>query len=268
MTGFGINVLGFGSGGGAAPFEFAVSSNTTNANIRTLADAAGYSGTGKIVMTINSSVYIYSTSTSYPALTISEADATVINNGKILGKGGATGKEAIYISSSGVTVTNASGAYIAGGGGDGSRGIAGGNSGYGLGGYGAGGGGTPNTTGANGGVSGNGNVAGGGYGGGAGGGGGYGGRDDGDSGYGYGGSGGMIVPGSGGAGAGGAGGAGGSAGGAGGNSYSLRGGGGGGGWGAQGGAGQSNSAGGAGGAAINATGSYTLSNSGTLYGSS
>ena len=110
MTGFGINVLGFGSGGGAAPFEFTVSSNTTNANIRTLADAAGYSGAGKIIMTVNSSVYIYATDIGTPALTIAEDDATVINNGKILGKGGSTGKEAIYISSSGVTITNASGA--------------------------------------------------------------------------------------------------------------------------------------------------------------
>ena len=118
---FGYQVLGFGVGSAsaAAAFEFTVSSNTTNANIRTLADAAGYSGSGPITMTVNSGVYVYATSAT-PALTIAEDDATVINNGKILGKGGTTGKEAIYISSSGVTITNASGAYIAGGGGDGS----------------------------------------------------------------------------------------------------------------------------------------------------
>ncbi len=128
MSGFGYNVLGFGSGGGAAPFEFTVSSNTTDANIRTLADAAGYSGRGAIIMTVNSSVYIYSTDTSTPALTIEEDDATVINNGNIIGKGsngatdraaGGAGGKGINITSSGVTITNASGAYIAGGGGGG-----------------------------------------------------------------------------------------------------------------------------------------------------
>ena len=104
--------------------------------------AAGYSGSGPITMTVNSGVYVYATSAT-PALTIAEDDATVINNGKILGKGGTTGKEAIYISSSGVTITNASGAYIAGGGGDGSYSAVT-NSGQGGGGGGAGGGGGQN----------------------------------------------------------------------------------------------------------------------------
>ena len=119
-------------------------------------------------LTIPSSLWIWSDSTSTAALII-DIPCIIVNNGKILGKGGAggtgnangsAGGPAININSgvTGVTITNASGAYIAGGGGGGA-GIGGagggGGSGGGVGGnsntYEAGGtGGILNASGANG----------------------------------------------------------------------------------------------------------------------
>ena len=258
--------------------------------------------------------WVWSDNTSTAAMTI-DIPCTVINNGKIIGKGGrgagtnsthgANGGPAINVTSSGVTITNASGAYIAGGGGGGGAGGSyssnqgagttggGGGAGGGMGGdgtsssgNGGGAGGILNATGSNGSYTepytgGSDSGVGSGYGGGAGGGGGgtlrY-------SGWGDGGGGGRILPGSGGTGGfstaqsgirsrGGNGGSGGSAG-----SYysnscdgsSCGGGGhGGGGWGASGssgGGGNVGTNGGSGGAAITGT-SRTLSNSGTIYGS-
>lgn len=189
--------------------------------------------------------------------------------------------------SSTLTVINNSGAYIAGGGGGGAYILGGGGAGGGYGGqngysngnnqYG-GVGGSLGNSGTNGnfpygGVPNHGSI---GSGGGAGGGGGgFTINNVGGTNYGYqafGGGGGRILPGSGGA-AGGsnagmAGSAGGSAGNAAANATSL-GGGGGGGWGAAGGGhygGNGNRAGGAAGDAISYSGSYTLSNSGTIYG--
>jgi len=227
--------------------------------------------------------YIWSDSTSTAALIIN-IPCTIINQGKIMGKGGRgggfnhgnpgqPGGPAINVTSSGVTITNSAGAYIAGGGGGGGSftanppGGGGGGAGGGQGGAGSGDGGGAggaigtkgaiplpswaNTTGT------------------AAGSGGYGGfgalfQNTGYSGAG----GGRILPGTGGTSSfydNGtpfwAGGNGGSAGNAGGTDTVS---GGGGGWGAVGGA--SNGAGGAGGAAITGT-SRTLSNSGTIYGS-
>jgi hypothetical protein len=189
--------------------------------------------------------------------------------------------------SSTLTVNNNSGAYIAGGGGGGAYILGGGGAGGGYGGqngyyngnnsYG-GVGGSLGNSGTNGnfpyaGVPNHGSI---GSGGGAGGGGGgYTINNVGGTNYGYqafGGGGGRILPGSGGA-AGGSnvgynGGAGGSAGNVGGLATSP-GGGGGGGWGATGGAhagNNGNQPGGTGGEAIAYSGSYTLSNSGTIYG--
>lgn len=81
-------------------------------------------------LVIPSSLWVWSDSTSTAALTI-DIPCTIVNNGKILGKGGhagngsngsgSAGGPAIKINSSvsGVTITNNSGAYIAGGGGGG-----------------------------------------------------------------------------------------------------------------------------------------------------
>ena len=235
---------------------------------------------------VPSTLWVWSDSRSTPALTI-DVPCTIINEGKIIGKGGDgdtepynVGGPAIKINSgiSGVTITNSSGAYIAGGGGGGGAGP-----GDGGGGAGGGDGGSNDQTQGNGGalnaegqrgrdgyLNGPSRAARG-YGGGAGGGGG---------GVPYiapyiypvhGGGGGRILPGAGGPGGPGGsygnGGAGGSAGNAGSNGTGLYGGGGGGGWGAYGGDAATPPEGGAGGKAIDDSGvSYTLSNSGTIYG--
>jgi hypothetical protein len=231
---------------------------------------------------IPSNMWVWSDSTSVAALTI-DIPCTVINDGKIIGKGGnggyyvgtraTAGGPAINVTSSGVTITNSSGAYIAGGGGGGGYyqdqsnpsdahaggggGAGGGNGGTGrvnAGYWQAGVGGALNASGT---AGGNG-YASAGQGGGAGGGGG--GQQTG------GGGGGRILPGTGGGPAACAGGSAGNAG------YSANGflAGGGGGWGAAGGNGGGTtgtfSVGGAGGAAIQGT-SRTLNNSGTIYGS-
>lgn len=248
-------------------------------------------------LVIPSNIWIWSDSTSTPALTI-DIPCTVKNSGKIIGRGGnggtfysstngGGGGHAIKINSgvSGVTIINNSGAYIAGGGGGGS-GLGGGGAGGGSGGRGSVGG-----TQTGGSLNAKGNPTSGfssayysgqyptGRGGGAGGGGGAYDDDGSDQGSGGGGGGGRQLPGSGGYGAGqqsigvtwangysgygnNQGGAGGSAGG---TRYYKKGGGGGG-WGASGGNGYAGSAG-SGGKAVNDSGnSYTLTNNGTVYG--
>ena len=238
---------------------------------------------------IPSNMWVWSDSTSVAALTI-DIPCTVINEGKIIGKGGQGGQyvgvratdggPAINVTSSGVTITNSSGAYIAGGGGGGgyyqdqsnpsdAHGGGGGGAGGGAGGRGRtnsgnwqpGVGGALNAAGTDGGSG----FPNGGQGGGAGGG--SGGQQGG------GGGGGRILPGvGGGVGAYSASGDGGSAG----NDAPYASGvdpfnsGGGGGWGADGAYGGGTtgtfSNGGSGGAAIQGT-SRTLNNSGTIYGS-
>lgn len=255
---------------------------------------------------IASGVYIWSDSTSTAGMII-DIPCTIINEGYIIGKGGAgaagvssnavangnAGGPAVNVTSSGVTITNSSGAYIAGGGGGGAAasyyaqwqqgedfystwrpsGGAGGGAGGGQGGANGGAGGAIGSVGSNG--SGNS-----GLGGGAGGG----------AGLGYGdrypqtltgAGGGRILPGAGGGTNGYTGGEGGAAGASGTNNYhsgESTSGGGGGGWGASGGnatqgainPGESiytkTGTGGAGGAAITGT-SRTLTNNGTVYGS-
>ena len=244
-------------------------------------------------LTIPSGMWVWSDSTSTAALTIDIA-CTVVNNGKIIGKGGAGGSNggngsaggpAIKINSgvTGVTITNSSGSYIAGGGGGGGGGYV--NAGGG-GGAGGGAGGTSSTD-ATGGAGGQLNASGsdgtgyswasgstgatvatdlGGNGGGAGGEAGY--RNDSGARIG-GGGGGRILSGTGGTG--GFAYDGGSSNSAG---TSWNGtnvpdsyyGGGGGGWGAAGGNGRGTT-GGAGGKAIDDSGvNYTLTDNGTIYG--
>ena len=293
--------------------------------------ASSYISSGG-TLKVPSNMWVWSDSTSHAALTI-DIPCTVINEGKIIGCGGKGGSPihtepqnrtvsgtnldagvAINVTSSGVTVTNSSGAYIAGGGGGGGSrqgthasgmwqsyaGPGGGGAGGGVGGKGGaftssssniqfitGGsnaaGGALNATGANGSYQRaysdpQSSYALRGSGGGAGGGGGGNGNVQY---YGDAGAGGRILPGTGGSG-GGAGGngfnvagaAGGSANNGGGNGgYDYHdgepamGGGGGGGWGASGGYSMNSyGSGGLGGAAISGT-SRTLSNSGTIYGS-
>ena len=254
---------------------------------------------------IPSGFWIWSDSTSTPAMTI-DIPCTILNEGKIIGKGGAggygasnsgngyDGGDAIKINSgvSNVTITNSSGAFIGGGGGGGgasntSQYYSGGGGGAG-GGFGGNGNGAPPSLGGDGGIlnaqgvspqqfhpNGTNYYGSGGIGGDAGGGGVASSMNSSQR-SGGGGGGGRIIPGSAsstpnqyhssGGGAGNAGTAGGAP-----NNFQMSGGGGG--WGAAGGdgyTGVSNSSvcqGGAGGKAIEDTGnSYTLNNSGTIYG--
>jgi hypothetical protein len=119
-------------------FAFTISSNTTNANLRTLAVNAGWPGTAKVVATINSGIFVSSTSTGTPALTINGSfpgGVSLINNGTIQGQGGgggnggsASGQNGFAGSAGGlalsvsvaVTITNNN--RIAGGGGGGGGG--------------------------------------------------------------------------------------------------------------------------------------------------
>ena len=81
--------------GKANQFTLTISSNTTNANLRTLAINAGWPGTSKVVATINSSIFVSSTSTGTPALTVDGAfpnGVELINNGTIQGQGAAGGQ--------------------------------------------------------------------------------------------------------------------------------------------------------------------------------
>jgi hypothetical protein len=282
-----------------------VSSNQVNMNLRTYALSNGWNGTSAFQLTINNGVYIYSTSTSTPAITITGSwpgGVTIVNNGYVIGMGGAGGKgvwdnrssvsgnpggTAIFLGVN-ATIVNNTGAFIAGGGGGGAgTTVTTGQGGGGGGGAGGGAGGDEIVVnglvyagGAGGGVGlsgSNGILALGGYGGGSGGGGG------------------RILPGTGGAGGstfynegigGGAGGggatgeavyergtagAGGSAGNVGGNGSGLLEGGeagGGGGWGASGGTGTKGGGSvGSGGKAISLNGfTATRSGSGTTYG--
>jgi hypothetical protein len=254
----------------AAVQTYSANTTQTTLNVSTL---PGYqAGKTDVTITVNSGIYLYSTSVSNPALTISGAVAgdtvTLVNNGYIMGMGGDGGTyggrggnngfngydggPAISLSNS-IYLTNNS--YIGGGGGGGG-GAAGGGAGGGQGGAYNGGshaaGGGPGQSGAN-----NGQTSGGG-------------------------GGGRIMPGVGGStvasggGAGGAGtaspsftsnfGAGGSAGNAGSAAGGAYGTGGGGGWGAVGGASSVNTAG-VGGAAIVLNGySVTYNVTGTIYG--
>jgi len=133
---------GFGFAGGA-PFKFSISSNQTNANLRTLAVNAGWDQSRKLIATISSGIYISSNSTGTPALTVSgsfPSGVELINNGFIVGMGGnggagcrwdgaagsagSSGGLALSVSSA-ISITNSG--TIGGGGGGGGGGQAGRN---------------------------------------------------------------------------------------------------------------------------------------------
>jgi len=98
--------------GKANQFSLTISSDQTNANLRTLAVNAGWDQSVKVVATINSGIYVSSNSTGTPALTISGAfpnGLNLINNGVIAGMGGAGGIGAGANVTSGVPGTAGSG---------------------------------------------------------------------------------------------------------------------------------------------------------------
>lgn len=264
--------------------NYTISANTQQATLNPTSFPGYVAGISDITITVNSGIYVWSDSVSTPALTINGglvAGDTIrlVNNGYIMGKGGAGGQtfsappapspagDALSINLP-LSITNNS--YIAGGGGGGSF----------AGGGGAGGGAGGNVSGSPGGGAAGGSI----------GNIGNNGSFGNDSGGLVGGGGGRILPGTGGTGSqgGGAGGGGsgysgsygaynpGGTGGSAGNNgsdcpYTAQGGGGGGGWGASGGRGYYygyyNPAGGAGGKAIKLNGySVTWIVNGTVYG--
>lgn len=80
-------------------FPFTISSNQTNANLRSLALAAGWNGTTRVVATVGSGVYISSNSTGTPALTVNGSfpnGVELVNSGIIVGMGGNGGKGGGY----------------------------------------------------------------------------------------------------------------------------------------------------------------------------
>jgi hypothetical protein len=154
-------------------FSFTITTSTADANLATLATAAGWNGTSEVEATIASGVYLYGTSTASTSAGLLVPNSfpngvSIINNGFIIGRGGNGGRttgvaglSALRILRN-VTVTNNN--YIAGGGGggggfDSASAGAGGGGGAGGGVGGVPGGGTGGTGGAIGASGGNGTVA-------------------------------------------------------------------------------------------------------------
>jgi len=170
----------YGRGGTTqAGFSGTISSNQTNLNLRTWALANGWNGTLPATITVGAGVYVYSTATGTPAMTINGSwpgGVTVVNSGFIMGMGGTGGIGPYSFSggpavsgqpggsaiSLGINATIVNNSYIGGGGGGGGGGIGngtyetpggGGGAGAGQGGWGSyangGAGGAPGASGAN-----------------------------------------------------------------------------------------------------------------------
>ena len=123
--------------GKANQFSLTISSDTTNANLASLATAAGWNGTSALVATINNGIVVSANSTGTPGLTVSGSfpgGVSIINNGFIVGMGGrggngqpgggggsagSAGGTALSVSSA-VSITN--NGTVAGGGGGGGGG--------------------------------------------------------------------------------------------------------------------------------------------------
>jgi hypothetical protein len=94
--------------GGGGPFEFSITSNINDANLRTLALAAGWNGVSKVIATINAGVVVGASSTGSYGLTINGSfplGGRLINKGYVIGRGGNGGSGA----SSGIPVAATSG---------------------------------------------------------------------------------------------------------------------------------------------------------------
>lgn len=141
---------------GPSNFLFTISTNQTNANLRTLAVNAGWDQNTKVIATIDSGIYVSSDSTGTAGLTVNGSfpgGVELINNGFIVGMGGAGGGGGGSVSnppytntgqagfagglalsvSTAISITNnntvAGGGGGGGGGGSGSSGAAGGGGG-------------------------------------------------------------------------------------------------------------------------------------------
>ncbi len=110
------------SGGGAAINGL---QNVQEANLATLATAAGWNGSDAVIATLSAGVWLWSDSTSTPGLLVPSnipAGSSLINNGNIIARGGDGGNDggfALRIQSADFSVINNAGAFIAGGGGGG-----------------------------------------------------------------------------------------------------------------------------------------------------
>ena len=163
LFGVGSGAISMSNGHGKAnQFAFSITSNQSNANLRTLAVNAGWNGSTKAVATINGGVVISASTTGNTGLTIDGSwpnGIELINSGTILGMGGnggtgggtssagaagAVGGKALHVA---VAVSINNGGTIAGGGGGGGGGGTGKNvqSGGFAGGGGGGGGRTGST---------------------------------------------------------------------------------------------------------------------------
>ncbi len=122
--------------GASNQYSFNIASDTLNADIRALAISDGWDGQTPLVVNINSSVTLYSNSTSTGGAVVSGSfpgGITIVNDGNITGQGGGAaqaGGPAMQVTTSdAVSVTNNSGAFIAGGGGGGGGSQGGGGAG-------------------------------------------------------------------------------------------------------------------------------------------
>lgn len=80
--------------GGGSDITITITKNSTNLDVATLANNAGWNKSGKVTLIIESGVYVYATSTSGAAITVSGTfpnGVDIINNGYILGYGGQGG---------------------------------------------------------------------------------------------------------------------------------------------------------------------------------
>lgn len=118
--------------------SYTFTTSTSNASLN-LSGISGYiAGKSIITITVNSGVYLWATTTANYGLNLTGGTTgdvfTLVNNGYIMGKGGAPGGPALNVGvgNSGITINNVG--YIGGGGG---------NGGYFAGGGGAGGSGGP-----------------------------------------------------------------------------------------------------------------------------
>ena len=101
--------------GAVRQFTFTISSNQTNANLRTLAVNAGWDQSAPVIATIGSGVYVSSNSTGTPALTVNGSfpgGVQLINNGFIIGMGGAGGNASSNGFSGGTALSAAVGVLV------------------------------------------------------------------------------------------------------------------------------------------------------------
>lgn len=108
-------------------YGFSIAANTLNADVRALAITDGWDESTPLLVTVNTGVWCYSDTLSTGGMVLAGSfpgGVTVTNSGNIIGMGGWAGQAggtALQITTSDtVSITNNSGAYIAGGGGGGS----------------------------------------------------------------------------------------------------------------------------------------------------